>query len=52
MGYFSYALGLIPFSSRACHTLVCMLGLVVVDVMGIISSVGVSGFFFMHCVKY
>ena len=43
--YFSYALQLIPFSSRACHTLVCMSALVAVDVMCIISTVGASGFF-------
>ena len=52
MKYFSYSLGLIPFSSRACHTLVCTSGLVAVDVMALISTVSVSDFFFPHCVKY
>ena len=47
--HFSYALGFIPFSSRACCTLVCMSGFVAVDDMGIISTVGVSDFFSPHC---
>ena len=50
--YFTYALGLISFSSRTCHTLMCMSGLVAVDVIGTISTVGASGFFSPHCVKY
>ena len=44
MRYFSYALGLIPFYSRACQTLLCVSGLVAVDVMGIIATVDASGF--------
>ena len=52
MRYFSYVLGSIPFASRAYHTSVCMSGLVAVDVMGIISTVGASGFFSPHYVKY
>ena len=52
MKYFSYALGLIPFSSRVYYTLVCKSGMVAVDVMGIISTVGASGLFSLHCVKY
>ena len=40
--YFSYALRLIPFSSSTCYTLVCMSGLVAVDV--IISTLGASAF--------
>ena len=52
MRYFSYALGFIPVSCRACCTLVCMSGLVTVDVMGITFTVGASGFFSPHCVKY
>ena len=42
--YFSYPLGLIPFSFWACHTLVCLSWLVAVDVMDIISTVSILVF--------